>query len=82
MKPNVGKLDRVVRLMAAAALAGYGAYAYANGGTPTVYFVCFGIAVVLAVTAATRFCPAYTLIGAKTCGNCCGGGCHKGPAEG
>lgn len=75
MKPNVGKLDQMLRLIAAAALAGFGAVTYAQGGKPLHYGIAFGLAAVMAVTASLRFCPAYPLLGIKTCKGCCGGGC-------
>ena len=75
MKANVGQTDRLIRLIAALAVAGFGAVTYASGGAPLVYLISFGVAAVLAITATLRFCPAYTLVGIKTCKACCGGGC-------
>ncbi len=77
MKSNVGKIDQILRLVAAAALGGYGAVIYGQGGPALNYGLAFGIAAVIADTAAVRFCPAYALLGLKTCGTCCGGGYKK-----
>ncbi len=60
---NVGTLDRVVRLLAAAGLA-----ALAVAGIPAVPFVyaTLTLAAILAVTGLVGFCPIYALLGIRT----------------
>lgn len=60
MKPNVGGIDRVLRIVAGIALI-----ALAALGTIGVWGYIVG-AIVLA-TGAFRFCGAYTLLGISTC---------------
>jgi len=59
MKQNVGKMDRIIRFVAGIALI-----ASAVGG----YFTPWGwIGVVPLVTSLAGWCPAYALLGLKTC---------------
>lgn len=58
MTPNVGTIDRVLR-----ALAGVALIAWAVTGGP----VWAWIGVVPLATAGLSFCPAYSLLGIKTC---------------
>ena len=60
---NVGTTDRIVRV-ALAFLAAYAGYALL--ATPWAYLA-YAVAVILALTAVVRFCPAYALVGASTC---------------
>lgn len=59
---NVGNADRVVRLVLAYALVGVGVFLL----VPPVSYVAFVLAIILAFTAATRFCGAYPLLGINT----------------
>lgn len=59
MKPNVGSVDRVIRVIAGFALVGL-----ALAGVIGVWG---WIGVVPILTGAFRFCPAYTLLGIRTC---------------
>lgn len=64
MKTNVGKLDRIIRIVLAAILAGL----YFGGiiqGTLGIILVV--LAAVFTLTAAISFCPLYTLVGLNTC---------------
>lgn len=58
MNKNVGTIDRALR-----ALVGIGLIAWAATGGPVWAWV----GVVPLATAAISFCPAYTLLGIKTC---------------
>ncbi len=59
MKQNVGKIDKIIRVIAGIALI-----ALAVSG----YFTPWGwIGVVPLVTALAGWCPAYSLFGIKTC---------------
>ncbi len=58
MKPNVGSLDRTLRILAGLAILGAGYY----------YKSWFGlIGFVPLLTATLRFCPAYVPFGLSTC---------------
>lgn len=62
MRTNEGNLDRIVRLVLAAAAA-FGATRMDG----TLAIVLAVVAVVFTVTAAVGFCPLYTLLGLNTC---------------
>jgi len=57
MKPNVGSMDRVIR-----AIAGLALIAWALAGGPAWAYV----GVVVLITAAISFCPAYRVLGITT----------------
>ncbi len=58
MKPNIGSLDRLLRVLAGLAILGAGLY----------FKSWWGLAgLVPLLTAAVRFCPAYPLLGLSTC---------------
>jgi hypothetical protein len=59
MKVNVGTIDRTIRIIAGLVLIGL-----AIAGTIGVWGY---IGVVLLLTGLFRVCPAYTLLGVKTC---------------
>ena len=59
MKPNVGGLDRIARILLGLALLGAGYYFKS-------WFGLIGLGPLL--TAVFRFCPAYPLFGLNTCG--------------
>jgi hypothetical protein len=60
MTPNVGTVDRLLRIVVGLALI-----ALAATGTVGAWGY---IGVVPLLTGVFRFCPAYTLLGANTCG--------------
>jgi len=58
---NVGKLDRILRIVAGIALIAFALYS-------TSSFAIFGwIGVIPLLTALAGWCPAYSLFGIKTC---------------
>jgi hypothetical protein len=61
MTPNVGTADRVIRLVVGILLLLYAAL----GTSPWRWVGLIGIIPIL--TALFRFCPAYALIGIRTC---------------
>lgn len=65
MNRNVGKFDRIARLISVAILAVLVFTGVLDGALAIVALV---VAVVLFVTALVGFCPAYRLLGLSTCG--------------
>jgi len=63
MRPNVGTLDRIARIVIGLVLL---AYALKLGFPDTGWNWAGWIGVVPILTAVFRFCPAYTLIGIRT----------------
>jgi hypothetical protein len=61
MTTNVGSIDRILRIVAGIALL---AFAFLSG-SPYAWVGYIGIVPIL--TAAIGWCPAYTLLGIKTC---------------
>jgi len=59
MTPNVGTVDRALRILAGAILIGLAAFG--------VVGVWGFIGIVPLATGLFRFCPAYTLLGIRTC---------------
>ncbi len=59
MKPNVGSIDRILRLVLGLALLGVGYYYQSWWGL---------LGLIPLLTAVVRFCPAYTLFHLNTCG--------------
>lgn len=64
MKTNVGNMDRIIRIVLAAVLAGLYFGGIVEG---TVGIVLVVLAAVFTLTAAIGFCPLYTLLGLNTC---------------
>ena len=58
MKTNIGKIDRVLRLLAGVAIIAAGVYFKSWLGA---------IGIVPILTALVRFCPAYVPLGISTC---------------
>ena len=58
MKPNIGSLDRTLRLVAGLAILGAGYYFKSWWGL---------VGLVPVLTALVRFCPAYVPFGFSTC---------------
>lgn len=72
MKPNIGTVDRALRIIVGLGIIAYGIINHTWIGA---------IGVVPLLTAFVRFCPAYLPFGISTCGKsggggsgCCGGG--------
>jgi hypothetical protein len=63
MKKNIGTLDRIIRILVAAILAGL---YFANVVTGTWGVILAVVAVVLLITALIHFCGLYTLLGITT----------------
>jgi hypothetical protein len=64
MKPNMGGIDRIIRIVVAAIIA----VLYFNGTlTGTIGIVAVALAIVFALTSLISFCPLYTLVGVNTC---------------
>ncbi len=67
MKANVGGIDRVARIVVGLGLI---SLVFVGPQTPWGW-----VGVVPLVTGLFKFCPAYTLLGIRTCKSCCGGEC-------
>jgi hypothetical protein len=68
MKSNVGTLDRIVRLVLGVALiaaALFSGFAFFDG--TVVKYGAVAVGLVLAVTGLARTCPAYSILGIRTC---------------
>jgi hypothetical protein len=66
MKKNMGAIDRILRILSAAAIAGL----YFTGKLSGLAAIILGIiAVVILLTSVVGFCPLYTLLGIKTTRN-------------
>lgn len=64
MKPNMGGIDRIIRIVIAVIVA----VLYFNGTlTGTVGIVALVLAAVFVLTSLVSFCPLYTLVGLNTC---------------
>ena len=58
MKPNIGKTDKIVRIILALLIAAVGIYLKSWWGL---------LAIVPLVTALISFCPVYKIVGLNTC---------------
>ena len=63
MKTNMGKTDRLLRLVLAVV---FGILSWQGVGGETGKWVFVLLGIVMAATSLVRFCPLYTLIGLKT----------------
>lgn len=64
MTRNMGNVDRIIRLLIAAAAV----FFYSNGTlTGIVGTVALVVAIIFALTSLMGFCPLYRLIGLSTC---------------
>jgi hypothetical protein len=64
MKPNMGNIDRIVRVLLAAVFA----YLYFGGVvTGTLGLILVILGGVFLLTSIVSFCPLYTLVGINTC---------------
>lgn len=64
MKKNMGSLDKAIRIIIAAVVAGL---YYGNIITGTLGIVLLVLAGVFVLTSLVSFCPLYTLFGISTC---------------
>lgn len=65
MKPNMGNIDRIVRVLIAAVVA----VLYFTKVIDGVLAIVLGaLAAVFVLTSLISFCPLYTLLGINTCG--------------
>lgn len=66
MSVNMGKIDRGVRLVLAAALL-YGALATAALGSGILFWLALAVAAIFVLTAVVGTCPLYSIVGINTC---------------
>lgn len=64
MKANMGSIDRIIRVVIAAVIAGLYFFNVING---VVAIILLSLAGVFVLTSAISFCPLYTLVGVNTC---------------
>lgn len=67
MTPNVGNIDRMLRGAVGLVLL---ALAFFAGLSGAGFWIALVVGIVMLGTAGMRFCPAYTLLGLKTCKDC------------
>jgi len=65
MKANVGSIDRILRLVAGAAVIALG---YMGGLASPWNVVAIAAGSVFVLTALIKFCPLYPILGINTCG--------------
>jgi ABC-type glycerol-3-phosphate transport system permease component len=64
MKTNVGKVDKVLRIIVAL-VAAY--FAWKGDVTETMRYVLWAVAVIMMITALAGTCPLYSIFGINTC---------------
>ena len=64
MKQNMGNTDRIVRILAAIAIA---VLYFTNTITGTFGYLLLGVASIFLLTSLISFCPLYSLFGINTC---------------
>jgi hypothetical protein len=64
MKKNMGNADRIIRLLAAAAIT---ILFFTNIITGTIGIVLLVLAAIFVLTSLVGFCPIYAMIGVNTC---------------
>ena len=69
MTTNMGKLDRVLRVLLAGALL-YLAFGTTIAAAGFLHWLAILVAVVFTVTALIGNCPLYRIVGLKTCTSC------------
>jgi hypothetical protein len=67
MTPNVGSADRIVRFVVGLALVLVPLLTSFSADTAWLRWGMLVVGLVMIATAAMRFCPAYTLLGIRTC---------------
>ena len=68
MQTNMGRADRLFRLVIAAVLAFLALGTGALSGA--LFWLALAVAVIFTLTAAVSMCPLYRIIGLKTCKEC------------
>ena len=66
MTVNMGKIDRGLRLVVAAALF-YAAFATESFGSGALFWIAVAVAAIFTGTALIGNCPIYSIIGIRTC---------------
>ena len=66
MTTNMGKFDRVARLVAAALLV-FIAFGTGVTGAGVLQWLVIAVAAIFALTAVVGVCPLYSMVGFKTC---------------
>jgi hypothetical protein len=66
MKKNMGNMDRIIRVIVAAVIAGL-YYSNIINGTGAVLLLV--LAVIFVLTSFLGYCPLYSLLGIQTCRN-------------
>lgn len=66
MTTNMGRLDRVLRLVAAAVLA-FIAFSTGIAAAGVLHWVLLAVAAIFVVTALIGTCPLYSVFGLRTC---------------
>ena len=69
MITNMGNIDRILRLVIAAALL-FVAFGTSMLGTGILTWIAVAVAVVFILTALVGSCPLYRIVGLKTCRDC------------
>lgn len=69
MTTNMGKIDRGLRLVVAAALL-FVAFGTAMFGSVVLFWLALIVAAVFTLTACVGNCPLYRIVGLKTCQGC------------
>ena len=64
MVKNMGKTDKLIRMVVALVIASLYYFGYISG---SLALVLLAIGVVLALTSVLNFCPLYKLVGINTC---------------
>ena len=68
MTVNMGKTDRLIRLIAGLILIGAPLVSgLALFGVTWINYAAIALGIVMLATSAMRFCPLYTLLGIRTC---------------
>jgi hypothetical protein len=68
MNPNVGKPDRIIRIIVGLILAvGPFVSSLSIWSTPTMMYGSIAVGLVLISTAVFSFCPLYRIVGIRTC---------------
>jgi Kef-type K+ transport system membrane component KefB len=67
MTRNIGTADRAIRLIAGIVLVLLPFLTSFAAATPWLWWASLVAGLVMLATAATRVCPAYSLLGVKTC---------------
>ena len=64
MKINLGKTDRILRVIVAIVIVVLFAAGFIEG---TLAYILLGVAAIFALTSAVSFCPLYAMFGINTC---------------